>query len=245
MTKLILFFAVFDLLCNFAVAQDPAISWTAYAMGVYPSGTKITLAAAKWDVPDTPLFTGDSSFFAPGWFGIETSDNLNLIQSVSPWMFSTYTFYNEYYQWVPEQNVDSDTYSTQPGNTLSSVITYNVSTESYDMVFNDTSQKNSALKSSFKIQVDDHNNTKNYTIVYFVFENYMKCDYYPPNDMVVFYDITIEYDGMPVTPTWTTGIVGSGNCDLAAHIVSPDQIKITWTSTSPGAGYERREIQVN
>jgi hypothetical protein len=62
-------------------AQDPASGWMGYAMGTYPSGV-ITYIEAKWVVPDNPK--RDGGYFSP-WFGIETSDNLNLIQPVNPW----------------------------------------------------------------------------------------------------------------------------------------------------------------
>ena len=37
---------------------------------------------AKWVVLDKPKIPG--AFYSP-WFGIESSDNLNLIQPVNPW----------------------------------------------------------------------------------------------------------------------------------------------------------------
>lgn len=34
-------------------------------------------------------------------FGIDASDNLNLLQPVNPWMGNEWLIYNEYYQWQP------------------------------------------------------------------------------------------------------------------------------------------------
>jgi hypothetical protein len=40
---------------------------------------------------------------------------------------------------------------------------------------------------------------KNYTILYFVFEKEWRCEQYPPNGNVTFYDIAVEYDNKPVS----------------------------------------------
>ncbi len=65
-----------------ASAQDPAQGWLSYAIGVNPSGTGIiTKAEAKWRVGAMPAVGG--AFYSP-WLGVETSDNLNLIQPVNP-----------------------------------------------------------------------------------------------------------------------------------------------------------------
>lgn len=40
---------------------------------------------------------------------------------------------------------------------------------------------------------------KNYTILYFVFEKEWRCEQYPPNGKVTFYDIAVEYDNKPVS----------------------------------------------
>lgn len=76
--------AVFAFILHSAiiVAQDPAEGWLGYAKATYPQGI-ITYIEAKWRVPDDPADGG--AFFSP-WFGIEASDNLNLIQPVNPWV---------------------------------------------------------------------------------------------------------------------------------------------------------------
>jgi hypothetical protein len=60
---------------------------------------------AYWKVGQDPVESG--AFFSP-WFGIEASDNLNLIQPVNPWMGDSWAMYNEYYQWSPTNNINSD-----------------------------------------------------------------------------------------------------------------------------------------
>lgn len=70
-------------LIAFVSAKDPAQGWTGYARGVAPAGNKqfITHAEAKWVVGTLPTSYG--CFYSP-WFGIESSDNLNLLQPVNP-----------------------------------------------------------------------------------------------------------------------------------------------------------------
>ena len=77
-------------------AQDPAPGWLSFAAGVSPSGSGIiTRAEAKWKVGALPAVGG--AFYSP-WLGIESSDNLNLIQPVNPFDGQEWLMYNEYYQ---------------------------------------------------------------------------------------------------------------------------------------------------
>jgi hypothetical protein len=64
-------------------AQDPAQGWLGYAVANCPAGTTLTLMDAYWPVGATPKRS--QSFYSP-WFGIDASDNLNLLQPVNPWM---------------------------------------------------------------------------------------------------------------------------------------------------------------
>ena len=62
-------------------AQDPAQGWLAYAKAVSPTGQgRLTYIEGYWNVPASPKRS--NAFFSP-WFGIDTSDNLNLLQPVS------------------------------------------------------------------------------------------------------------------------------------------------------------------
>ena len=61
-------------------AQDPAQGWLGYAKAVSPTNAgRITYAEATWINGGNPSQGG--AFYSP-WFGIETSDNLNLFQPV-------------------------------------------------------------------------------------------------------------------------------------------------------------------
>lgn len=61
-------------------AQDPAQGWLGYAKAVSPTGAgRISYIEATWVNGGNPKQGG--AFYSP-WFGIETSDNLNLFQPV-------------------------------------------------------------------------------------------------------------------------------------------------------------------
>lgn len=75
------------------LAQDPAGGWMAYAVGEVPSSTeRITNMQMTWKVSEQPR--DSSAFFSP-WFGMDPSDNLNLIQPVNPWLGNGWSMYTE------------------------------------------------------------------------------------------------------------------------------------------------------
>eukprot|EP00052_Salpingoeca_macrocollata_P001027 m.23417 g.23417 ORF g.23417 m.23417 type:complete len:253 (-) comp11046_c0_seq1:80-838(-) len=205
-----------------ALAQDPAEGWMGYAKGVSPSGGTLTHVEAKWRVGGNPSRGG--AFFSP-WLGIESSDNLNLIQPVNPWTGNHWEMYNEYFQWRPTHNENSDAHVVKPGDVLHGSVDYNPSRNSYTMTHRN-------LNDSWSVQTEipvQHTveGYKKYTIVYLVYEKVWACDMYPPDGEVTFFDISVEYDNQKVSPTWTTAFVDD-NCNNRAHIVDESTVKITW-----------------
>jgi len=211
-----------------ALAQDPADGWLGYAVGTYPSGTRITYMEAKWKVGAKPRAGG--AFYSP-WFGIEASDNLNLIQPVNPWMGSSWSIYNEYYQWEPEYNYDSPSHTVKPGDILFGSVTYVPSNNTYTVYHSDLNDGWS-VTSSIGIQKTG-SQYKLYTIAYIVFEKDADCDQYPSDGQVTFYDIKIQYDGQTVSPQWDTGIVDDV-CNNRAHIINETCVQITWDTSVVG-----------
>lgn len=218
----------------FVAAQDPAEGWLGYAMGVSPTGTgRITFMEAKWTVGQNPVVGGAFfckcshlsspvlQFVSPDsclsghllwccgvapWFGIEASDNLNLIQPVNPWVGDSWQIYNEYFQWSPENNIDSDSTTVNPGDVLYGSVTYVPENNTYTIYHSDLNSGWSVY-TSIPIQQDNNGNYKNYTIAYIVYEKDADCNQYPPDGQVTFSDITIQYDGVTVEPSWTTAYV--------------------------------------
>lgn len=85
------------------LSQDPAPGWLAYAKGVNPAGdeTPITFFEAYWENLKVPEEKAPNCFYAP-WYGLETTDNLNLIQPVNAWNDAgsdKWCLMNYYFQW--------------------------------------------------------------------------------------------------------------------------------------------------
>eukprot|EP01111_Echinosteliopsis_oligospora_P013367 TRINITY_DN477_c0_g1_i1.p1 TRINITY_DN477_c0_g1~~TRINITY_DN477_c0_g1_i1.p1 ORF type:complete len:227 (-),score=52.05 TRINITY_DN477_c0_g1_i1:105-785(-) len=212
------------IICRIAYAQDPAEGWLAYATANYTG--HITYMEAKWKVPDDPKRKG--AFFSP-WFGIEASDNLNLIQPVNPWSGDEWQIYNEYFQWEPEHNFNSEMHTVKAGDIVFGSVTYVASNNSYTIYHSDLNDGWS-VQNSIPIQKAENGQPKTYNIVYFVFEKEYKCDYYPPNNEVTFFDIKVEYDGQEVDLQYTTSYVDN-DCNCRAHVLNSTSIQITWDST--------------
>ena len=65
----------------------------AYAVGKMPDSIKrITKLEMSWTVGKDPEHS--FAFFSP-WFGMDPTDNLNLIQPVNPWSGSSWSMYTE------------------------------------------------------------------------------------------------------------------------------------------------------
>lgn len=211
------------------LAQDPAPGWLAYATAKCPAGTRLTHMEAKWTVGVNP--PNSFAFFSP-WFGIDTSDNLNLLQPVNPWMGSGWSMYTEYYQWSPTNNVDSTSYNVNAGDQLYGKITFDGDDkQTYTLSQTDVT---TGQTSSMTIPVQKHNGVhKNYTIQYIVYEKVAQCYQYGSDQKVVFNDIQVFCNDVQVQPTWTTGVV-EDVCDFRAHVVSPSQVEITWNTAGVG-----------
>lgn len=215
-------------LCAVAFAQDPAQGWLGYAAATSPTGSgRLTYAEAYWTNGGIPAAGG--AFYSP-WFGIEASDNLNLFQPVNPWLGSSWSIYNEYFQWVPENNINSNDHQTQPGDLLYGNVTFDASTQSYTAVHVDLTDGWS-VTTTIPVQQDSNGQYKNYTILYVVFEKPANCDQYPPEGVVTFSNIRVEYDGKRVTPSWKTGIVDDV-CNNRAAVLNSTTVQITWDTAA-------------
>jgi hypothetical protein len=207
-----------------AYAQDPANGWLGYATGVYPGGGRISFIEAYWKCGAAPK--PSTAFFSP-WFGIDTSDNLNLLQPVNPWTGNQWEIYNEYYQWEPTHNENSASHVTQPGNVLYGSITLNATSNSYMLYHKD---ETSGWSVNMSVPIQQKNGVyKNYTIIYFVYEKVTSCGNYPPDGVVDFYNISVQYEGKDATQQvkWSTAYV-ENVCNNRAHVIDPTHIQITW-----------------
>lgn len=207
-------------------AQDPAPGWLAYATAQCPAGTRITHMEAKWKVGVNP--PESFAFFSP-WFGIDTTDNLNLLQPVNPWMGSGWSMYTEYYQWSPSNNVDSNQYNVNAGDQLWGQVTFDgEDKQSYTLKQTDVTTGQTS-QMTIPVQRGSDGNHKNYTVQYIVYEKVAQCYQYGSDQKVTFEDIIVYCNGVKVSPQWTTGIV-ENVCDFKAHVISPSEVQITWNT---------------
>ncbi len=206
-------------------AQDPAGGWMAYAVGSVPEGVeRITRLEMKWKVSNDPE-GGGNAFYSP-WFGMDPSDNLNLIQPVNPWLGGGWAFYTEYFQWSPTRNSNSRQMSINAGDQLHGVLTYLKDQDAYNLT-----QTNVATGDTSQ-QIVQCQDGKKYTVPYVVYEKTWQCSAYPSDGVVTFTDIVAECDGQDCTEkiNWSAE-VKDANCDMTAHIDSPTQIRITWDTS--------------
>lgn len=165
-------------------------------------------------------------FFSP-WFGMDPSDNLNLIQPVNPWSGSGWSMYTEYFQWSPIHNSNSRQVAVEAGQTLTGSLVYNEDDDSYllTQTITDTGEQS---QQTVKCQ-----DGKKYTVPYVVYEKTFPCRDYPPDGKVTFHDIVIECDGQDCKSEvqWEAK-VKDANCDMTAHIQDESTISITWDTTA-------------
>lgn len=209
--------------------QDPAGGWMAYAVGSIPTNfERITHLEMTWTVGENAKSSG--AFYSP-WFGMDPSDNLNLIQPVNPWGGSSWSMYTEYYQWSPTHNSNSRSYSVKAGQTLHGVLSYDSSSDSYEL--SQTVVETGATSS----QTVKCQSGKKYTIPYVVYEKEWTCADYPPDGKVTFRNIIAECDGVACTENiqWVAKVKDS-NCNMAAQVdkgakaTSENEISITWNT---------------
>lgn len=238
------FAALVALLVACVAAKDPAQGWQGYATATNPAGgdAVITRASAYWTVPSNPLVQG--AFFSP-WFGIESSDNLNLIQPVNPWSGDSWSIYNEYFQWSPENNENSPSVPVNAGDKIYGEVTLikgaNGEPTYHQKHVNVATGQ--TVTQDIPIQKAADGSYKQFNIIYFVFEKTWPCYMYPPDNKVTFTNITIDFNFKQlVQPSWTTAFVDD-NCNNRAHIDSADQVSITWNSQGQSSAQALKNAQ--
>ena len=133
---------------------------------------------AYWPVGATPKRS--QSFYSP-WFGIDASDNLNLLQPVNPWMGNEWLIYNEYYQWSPSHNQNSAQHVVKAKDLLYGSVSLDPKTKSYNVYHNVSGSTTWDVTMNIPIQKG-----KTYTIAYVVYEKVAPCGDYPPDGSVTF-----------------------------------------------------------
>eukprot|EP00744_Colponema_vietnamica_P012114 GILI01017009.1.p1 GENE.GILI01017009.1~~GILI01017009.1.p1 ORF type:complete len:267 (-),score=92.51 GILI01017009.1:107-907(-) len=231
---------LFAVMACVAAAQDPAQGWLSYATASCPAGTRLTKFTGTWQVPQSP--EPSDAFYSP-WIGTDPADNLNLLQPVNPWFGNEWAIYTEYFQWSPENNLDSNQQGANSGDQLVGSIVFNgEAQQSYTVSQVDTAAGGSSSQMSVPVQTDNNGNYKNYSIAYVVFEKTAYCGDYPPEEQITFGNLTMECNGKRITPQWTTSFV-EDCCDFRAHVVDSQTITMTWSTSAPSLPAEKIEAQ--
>eukprot|EP01123_Difflugia_compressa_P012832 TRINITY_DN565_c0_g1_i1.p1 TRINITY_DN565_c0_g1~~TRINITY_DN565_c0_g1_i1.p1 ORF type:complete len:230 (-),score=42.09 TRINITY_DN565_c0_g1_i1:137-826(-) len=201
--------------------DDPADSWLAYAVAS-GNGNLVTYVNATWTVPAYPTTREGGN--APGWwFGIEPNPASDLIQPILAYGFTgdNYVIFNGYYQWDNSDWWYSDVGSVVPGNTVYAEVSYDSSTNSYNM---NISCIETGWSVTSNIAVESG---KLYTDVYFVVEHQPNtCSEYPADGKIVFKDIHIVWQ-KGGSPQWK-GIQYQDACNCTPTIIDPATIQFTW-----------------
>jgi len=225
MTRIIALFVVLSLVAG-ALGQDPADSWLAYTVDK-GDGALLTYINATWVVPSNPTSLVEGN--APGWwFGIEPVPADDLIQPILAWGYTgvEYSIFNGYFQWDDGYWWSSDTGTVKPGQTIFGEVRYNKANGSYDMLI---SCKETGFSVSSNIAIEQG---KTYTDAYFVVEHQPNsCDEYPSNGQIVFTNINVERNYVPVTPNWQA-FQYQPACDSTATVVSSTSVKFTWSASA-------------
>ena len=190
----------------------------------------------KWRVGSPPLVNG--CFYSP-WFGIESSDNLNLLQvrllkmfckksthlslqPVNPWESNSWHAYTEYFQWSPVYNYDSESFPVSPGDILRGTVLYNQHANAYEMIQHDLTSNRKSVSRLIPVE-----SGRKFQIIYVVQEKVCDCSQYSADRSVLFYDIEIEFDHRRVFPQWKTAFVDDV-CGARAKVINDTAIEITW-----------------
>ena len=76
------------------------------------------------------------------------------------------------------------------------------------------------------------------TTLWIVFEkSQWPCGDYPPNEIVTFFDIKVEFDNVDVTDQiqWQP-LIKDDHCDFRTHINSSTTVSITWDTQGSSSG---------
>ena len=164
--------------------------------------------------------------------------------------------YNEYFQWSPENNINSAQHNVNPGDELFGSITYDASTSSYNIYHN--SSDGWSVTTNIPVQKKG-GVAKIYNIAYFVYEKVRRsraarcpsprrshpaaiptrqvapCGDYPKDEIVTFYDVKIQWDGVSMPARWSTSYV-EDVCNFRAQVPNPSTsngtVTITWSTTA-------------
>mmetsp|Transcript_46837 Transcript_46837/g.101748 ORF Transcript_46837/g.101748 Transcript_46837/m.101748 type:complete len:262 (+) Transcript_46837:2-787(+) len=212
------------------LGNDPAGSWLSYAVFKAENNQPITALNTSWIVPSEPKVKFGSN--APGWwFGIQTASGGGaLIQPILAWdyMGHEYSIFNACFDWNDQSwHTSPETYKVQPGDRITSSVTYRPADNSYDMYIEADGK---SITTNYKIEAAQGKTPE--SVAYFVLEHQPDlCSAYPGSDVCTFENITVAVaDKIVDSPTWEAKQEQPA-CKSEATIVDPHTIKFTWQAS--------------
>jgi hypothetical protein len=220
--------AILLALCS---ADDPSQSWLSYAAYTAPNEGTITLVNTTWVVPSNPSQKRGSN--APGWwYGVQTTKGDGaLIQPILAYGYKgdVYSIFNACFDWTDQSwHTSPETYTVEPGDVISSYVSFNKAANSYTMYI---ASKNTgkSISTDYKIE---RRQTAVESTVYFVLEHQPQtCKAYPADGVCTFENIHVAVDGAVVTPAWKA-MQERPACNSLATVTDPNTIKFTWDAAA-------------
>jgi hypothetical protein len=120
----------------------------------------------------------------------------------------------------------SNDFVVKPGDVIYSELSYDSSSNSYNMLISNTNSSSAVVKSVRPV-IDQ----QTYTDVYFVTEHQPdSCTEYPASGGIVFYNIHIAWENRLVVPAWEAHTFQPA-CNSQAHVISPSSVAFTWDTS--------------
>jgi hypothetical protein len=219
-------------LCTFVRADDPAGSWLAYAAYTDPQDRPITSLTTWWIVPSLPAQSLGSN--APGWwFGVQTAKGDGaLIQPILAYGYtgSHFSIFNGVFDWTDQSwHTSPEVYTVQPGDNITSSVTFRPSDNSYTMVIT-SANLGKSITTNYKLLARQ---TGTESQAFFVLEHQPSfCKAYPTNGKCTFEDIILEVDNIVVAkPAWSAQTFNP-KCNSKCVILDANTIEFTWDPTA-------------
>jgi hypothetical protein len=221
------------LLCSPAEAQG----WVAAAWAECPTGQSITRFEGRWRVPPSPSHSkpkGHFEMYSP-WIGLENTGGVNLYQPVLEWhgAENRWRILSAYFESFPFRFNTSQFVESHSGHVIHGVMKAVTSPQnaSYTKYIVEAYDETAGTKSVLDPTWPRQPGYGKYSTAFVVFEKQWPCDYYPPSKRLLFYDLALECDGVPVTPVWKEWKQKAPWCGFQAIPKSSTEVLITWNTT--------------
>lgn len=220
-----------------ARAADPASSWLAYAV-TENNGETVTFFEAFVTVPERPRSDNEYMAF---WIGVEPDPAVDLFQPILALSDGQYQIWNEEFLWQSSYDYQSSPlHVVQPGDVVQMQLELFKEESLYRLMCRRVS---SSSKGSNGVGLPPRPSNqypytnfsipyhKDFTQAFVVLEHQNECAGYPANGNIVFSNITVEFNNVPVTPSWRT-TTHNPVCHAQVQALNSTTIEFTFNTGS-------------